>query len=84
MRPGGFRPESGDAMTPVAEILRSLPPAKRAAALRYAEHALIDLLDSAHQAVGFPKPKGWNPVLCLDLEAVRRCVLEVTEPKRAI
>lgn len=59
-----------------ADILRQSPPAKRAALIRAAESEIVQLLESIHNAVGFPKDDGrWNSVLCLDLEGVRQRLL---------
>lgn len=62
------------------EILKVLPPAKRAAMIRAAQEEIITLLEETHLAVGFPKTDGrWNSMLCQSLEAVRQRILNPTK-----
>lgn len=59
-------------MTPAHDIILSLPPARRHAALRLCDREIITLLQAVYAAVGFPKADGsWSPMLAHDLEAVR-------------
>ena len=60
-----------------AQILKAAPPAKRDAMIRAARPELIELLDTAFNAVGFPKTDGrWNSAVCQSLEAVRQRFLD--------
>ena len=66
-----------------AEILREAPPAKRAALIRAAHDELLELLDTTHNAAGFPKEDGrWNSAVCLSLEAVRQRFLNPTREQQ--
>lgn len=62
---------------PAHELLRAMPVARREAAIRAALPAVILLLESAFNAVGFPKEDGrWSSALAHDLEAVRKLILD--------
>lgn len=54
------------------ELWLGMPLATRDAAMRLASTEIAALLQDAHLAVGFPKAKGWSPVLAHSLEAVRK------------
>lgn len=62
-------------MLPAHELLRQMPRAKREAAIRAANFEILVLLESIHNAVGFPKEGSWSSMVCLDLEAVRQHIL---------
>lgn len=58
------------------DILKSLPPARQESLIRQATKEILNLIQSAHNAVGFPKTDGrWTPALAKDLEAFRQAIL---------
>jgi hypothetical protein len=65
--------------TPAHELLAAMPPARRHAAIRAASAEIVSLLASVFTSVGFPSEDRWTPVVGLDLEAVRQCILAPKE-----